>query len=215
MFCRTDKMNFELPIIYPLTDCGPNSRSHSQQVANFLELGCSFIQIREKNAGSAVFLEQAEQAVEAAGHFGAKIIINDRVDIAKISGAAGVHLGQDDLSPVEARGILGNSAIIGLSTHTLEQAKAAAGSPVDYIAFGSVFPTVTKKDAETVTGLDLLAEVRLATGNIPLVAIGGITAENAKSVIDAGADSIALISYFSRNMPDVSTAFRKIQDAIK
>jgi thiamine-phosphate pyrophosphorylase len=106
----------------------------------------------------------------------------------------GVHLGQDDLPPEAARRLLGSEAIIGYSTHSLAQAQEAATLPIDYLAIGPIFQTSTKSDASPVVGLEGLRAVRNAVGEIPLVAIGGITAENAASVIEAGADSVALIS---------------------
>ncbi|HEX3101363.1 MAG TPA: thiamine phosphate synthase, partial [Pyrinomonadaceae bacterium] len=125
---------------------------------------------------------------------GVKIIINDRVDVALAVAADGVHLGQDDLPPAEARSILGENAIIGFSTHTIEQAIRAMNLPIDYIAIGPVFTTDTKLDPDAVIGLEGLREVRNAIGDFPLVAIGGINDTNQLSVFAAGADSAAMIS---------------------
>ncbi len=122
------------------------------------------------------------------------MIINDRVDIALALGAPGVHLGQDDLPPEAARKLLGDEAIIGYSTHNVAQAIAAANLPIDYIAIGPIFETGTKKNPDPVVGLDGLRAVRDAIGDRALVAIGGITVENAPSVIEAGANSVAVIS---------------------
>lgn len=124
----------------------------------------------------------------------ARIIINDRVDIALILRSDGVHLGQDDLPPLYARKILGESAIIGFSTHTPEQALAAIELPIDYIAIGPIFATQTKENADAVVGIEGLMNVRAAIGDFPLVAIGGIKSENLQSVYEAGADSAAIVS---------------------
>lgn len=129
---------------------------------------------------------------------GATVIVNDRADIAKLAGADGVHVGQEDLDPADARRILGGFAMIGLSTHSIDQARAASRAPVDYIAVGPVFPTSSKDVASAAVGTSLVSEVRAmldAEGIAkPIVAIGGITLERAAGVIRAGAASVAVIS---------------------
>ncbi|MFL6284963.1 MAG: thiamine phosphate synthase, partial [Pyrinomonadaceae bacterium] len=122
------------------------------------------------------------------------LIINDRADIALALGADGVHLGQDDMPPEAARSLLGGGAVVGFSTHGVEQAIAAARLPVDYIAVGPIFKTASKENPDPVVGLEGLRRVREAVGRLPLVAIGGVTRENVPSVLDAGADSVAVIS---------------------
>ncbi len=116
------------------------------------------------------------------------------MDIALAVEADGVHLGQDDLPPDAARSILGEKAIIGFSTHNVEQARQALDMPVDYIAIGPIFATSTKENAEEPLGLQELRRIREVVGDMPLVAIGGITSENSEAVIEAGADAVALIS---------------------
>lgn len=153
-------MRVELPKIYPITDVRIAGRSHLDQVKLLIDNGAAFIQLREKDLSPKQFLADAIEAVDYAHRKNVKIIINDRVDIAKIAGADGVHLGQDDLPPEAARKLLGERAIIGFSTHSSEQALAALNLPVDYIAIGPVFSTLTKKDAETTVGLEGLAEVK-------------------------------------------------------
>lgn len=155
--------------------------------------GARLIQVRAKSTPSGKFLSDTIDALAVARRFGAKLIVNDRVDIAIASGADGVHLGQDDLPPKYASDLLGKDAIIGFSTHNVAQAVSAMQEPVDYIAIGPVFSTGTKADHDPVVGLDVVRQVRQAIGSFPLVAIGGITLENARSVIDAGADSVAVI----------------------
>jgi len=121
-------------------------------------------------------------------------MINDRVDVAIAVGAQGVHLGQDDLPPEAARKLLGETAIVGYSTHNVDQALEAVKLPIDYLAIGPIFPTTSKTDTFPVLGLEGLRAVRNATGDFPLVAIGGITHANARDAVEAGADSVAVIS---------------------
>ena len=180
--------------LYPITDVQVSGLSHAKQVAQLIEGGARVIQLREKRAAPREFYRAAEASVIAAQARGTQIIINDRADIALALGADGVHLGQDDLPPEAARKLLGPDAIIGLSTHNLLQAQLAASLPVNYIAIGPIFPTATKDNPAAVVGLAGLRQVRNVVGAIPLVAIGGITAENAARVIAAGADAVAVIS---------------------
>jgi thiamine-phosphate pyrophosphorylase len=134
--------------------------------------------------------------VARAAASNAIVIVNDRSDIARLAGAAGVHVGQDDLLPADARTILGPSAIVGLSTHTRAQIAAAVVEPVSYVAVGPVFGTATKDTGYTAVGIELVrraADAALQHG-LPVVAIGGITLARARSAIDAGAASVAVIS---------------------
>jgi thiamine-phosphate pyrophosphorylase len=140
------------------------------------------------------FYEQAKAALAVAERSGVRIIINDRVDVALAIGAHGVHLGQDDLPPEAARELLGAPAIVGYSTHNVDQALEAVKLPIDYLAIGPIFPTTSKPDTFPVIGLKGLRAVRRAIGDFPLVAIGGITHANARDAIEAGADSVAVIS---------------------
>jgi len=202
-------VKFELPPIYPITDRRLSGLSHAELVRKFAA-GATLVQLRDKDATPREFFEHVRAAVAAGRELGVKVIVNDRVDIALAAGADGVHLGQDDLAPAAAREILGADAIIGSSTHTIEQAKRAVELPVDYIAFGPVFATSTKSDAETVVGLRLLAEVRKAIGEFPLVAIGGINTENIADILQNGADSAAVISALYAG--DVTENFRRLSD---
>jgi len=179
--------------LYPITDQHLSGLSHAEQVDLLIDSGATLIQLREKIDPPLRFFEQAEPAVRVARDRGAKIIINDRVDIALALKADGVHLGQEDLGPAAARRILGGDAIIGFSTHSLEQARLAAQLPVDYVAIGPIFSTTTKQSTNRPVGLDGLARFREALGGVPLVAIGGITSENIGTVIKAGADVVAVI----------------------
>jgi thiamine-phosphate pyrophosphorylase len=184
--------------LYAITDREIAKNNHSEIVTAILAGGGRLIQLREKNLTTKEFYQEAILSVEIAHKEGACLIINDRVDIAKMVGADGVHLGQDDLPPENARLILGENAIIGLSTHSLTQALVADNLPVDYIAVGPIFSTLTKPEASKglaggQIGLKLLKEISLKV-NKPIVAIGGITLDNATDVLNAGASAVAIIS---------------------
>ncbi|MCM3880408.1 MAG: thiamine phosphate synthase [Vicinamibacterales bacterium] len=164
----------------------------------YLTGGARLLQVRAKRAPSGALLELCEQVIALARPAGAMVIVNDRADIAKLADADGVHVGQEDLDPADARRILGGFAMVGLSTHSLEQARAAGRAPVDYIAVGPVFATSSKEAGSAAVGTSLVSEVRamLDAEGIPkpIVAIGGITLERAPGVIRAGATSVAVIS---------------------
>ncbi|NNE98173.1 MAG: thiamine phosphate synthase [Pyrinomonadaceae bacterium] len=202
-----------LPKIYPITDVNAAGISHAEQVKKLISGGAEFIQLREKEASSDVFFKSAEEAVGIARANSKRLIINDRVDIAAYVKADGVHLGQHDLPPSEARKILGKDAIIGFSTHSKEQALKAIKLPVDYIAIGPVFETKTKSDTEKAVGLEGIAKVRNAVGDFPLVAIGGITFDNFREVLRAGTDSVALISGLLSPPDSIEKNFRKMRQS--
>jgi thiamine-phosphate pyrophosphorylase len=131
--------------------------------------------------------------VRLAAAAGAAVVVNDRVDLARMAGAAGVHVGQEDLPPAAARAQLGPAALIGCSTHTLDQLRAAVQWPVSYIAVGPVFGTRTKETGYDAVGLDLVREAATLAGETPVVGIGGITLATVPSVIEAGAAAVAVI----------------------
>jgi len=187
-------LNFNLPKIYPITDTRIAKLTHAEQVQKLVEGGAEIIQLRDKHASPKDFYESAREALIIARKRNVKIIINDRVDIALALKADGVHLGQDDLPPESARVILGDRAIIGFSTHNLKQVVNAINLPIDYLAIGPVYATRTKENPEEIVGLEGVNEVRKALGDFPLVAIGGITSENFQAVLEAGANSVAIIS---------------------
>ena len=182
-----------VPKIYPITDTRLTGLSHTEQVEKLFGGGAKFIQLREKHASPKDFYEDAESVIKFARQNGVKIIINDRVDIALALKADGVHLGQDDLPPAKARAILGEKAIIGFSTHSVQQAIEAVKLPVDYVAIGPVFATQTKENPDEIVGIEGVKRVREAIGGFPLVAIGGIKPENFREVLEASADSLAVI----------------------
>lgn len=161
---------------------------------SFLDGGARVLQLRAKDRASGPFLELADALVTLASPYEAIVIVNDRVDVARLSGAGGVHVGQEDLPPTTAREQLGPDAVVGFSTHTVTQVEAALGEPISYIAVGPVFGTSTKETGYTAVGLDLVSAAARIAGPIPVVAIGGVTLDNARSAIDAGAASVAVIS---------------------
>ena len=153
--------------------------------------GVRLIQVRAKKATTGELLDDTRRLLSLLP-LDSLLIVNDRADVAQLAGAAGVHLGQDDLPAGAARALLGPEKIIGWSTHSSAQVEAAESLPVDYLAFGPIFATATKADTEPVVGLAGLREARKLTRK-PLMAIGGITPANAAAAIEAGADTVAVI----------------------
>jgi thiamine-phosphate pyrophosphorylase len=185
-----------LPILQAILDVDAAAAagwSPADLLAAFLDGGAQCIQIRAKHLASGALLALCEHAVQAAARYQASIIVNDRADLARMCGAAGVHVGQDDLAPAAARAIVGAGAIVGYSTHSLEQVRAATAEPVSYIAVGPVFGTRSKDTGYDAVGLHLVTAAATAAGAIPIVAIGGITLDTASSVLAAGAASVAVI----------------------
>jgi thiamine-phosphate pyrophosphorylase len=160
----------------------------------FLDGGARLIQLRAKELPSGAFLDLSDALVALANDYEAQIIVNDRVDVARLSGAGGVHVGQDDLPPAVAREQLGPAAIVGFSTHTVAQVEEALREPISYVAVGPVFGTATKDTGYDAVGLDLVSAAARLAGSIPVVAIGGVKLANARTAIDAGASSVAVIS---------------------
>lgn len=184
-----------LPRLYPILDidtCRARGLEPLAVFEAFLDGGASFIQLRDKTPSTSERLRCADAVVARAHAAGARVIVNDRPDVARLSGADGVHVGQDDLSVDEARRIVGPDAIVGLSTHDRAQIEAAARTSATYIAVGPIYGTGTKDTGYPPRGLDLLREAALA--GRPVVAIGGITLETAEEVLAAGASSLAVIS---------------------
>jgi thiamine-phosphate pyrophosphorylase len=185
-----------LPRLYAIVDAGVLGR-HGIAVADFAEelkaAGVGLLQYRNKTGEPQEILRDAAAIGEVFAGTECRLILNDRADLAVLAGWGGVHVGQGDLSPEDARRIVGDERWVGVSTHTDEQVRLAELSCADYVAVGPVFATGTKADAEAVIGLEGVRRARQLTAK-PVVAIGGITAANAKSVIDAGADTLAVIS---------------------
>ncbi len=188
-------MKYGLPRLYPILDTDALARRGCDNwtlvARGMLAGGAQILQIRHKQAWTRQVFEHAEEIADECRRAQATLIVNDRVDMAKLL-EAGVHLGQTDLAPNDARKVIGEEATLGFSTHNSAQVAAAAQLPADYLAFGPIFATSHKDKPDPVAGLELLSEARTQTTK-PLVAIGGITRETAGAVLDAGADSLALI----------------------
>jgi thiamine-phosphate pyrophosphorylase len=179
---------------YPILDSATAARlgiDPEAAAGQILEAGARLLQFRHKGFFSREVFDQARRIAGLCRGAGAEFVINDRADIARLLGAA-LHLGQDDLSPADARRVLGDGSSIGFSTHNESQFRAALSQPVNYLAFGPIFGTSSKLNPDPTVGLDELRRLRPLT-TLPLVAIGGVTRANARSVIDAGADSLAVI----------------------
>ena len=159
--------------------------------------GVQLIQYRDKRASSRERFRLAATLAALARAHPFRLVVNDRADIAMLTGAGGVHVGQEDLPVEAARRICRANCWVGISTHNLEQLRAAAGSSADYVAVGPIFATTSKANPDPAVGLEFIRQARAHTAK-PLVAIGGITSENAAGVYAAGADSVAVISDLAR-----------------
>lgn len=197
------------PFLYPILDLGLlGTRTPGAVASTWLDGGVTLLQLRGKTASDRELVEAAREVLAVTRPRGARLVVNDRPDVALVVGADGVHVGQDDLSPRDVRTLVGPRLIVGVSTHDLAQVTAAADEPADYIAFGPVFETRTKAHPDPVVGLDLLAQARLLTRR-PLVAIGGIDVGNARAVAQAGADGLAVVSALL-GAPDLARALREL-----
>jgi thiamine-phosphate pyrophosphorylase len=163
--------------------------------AAYLRGGARLLQLRAKSLSGDAFLATASAVVQLARRHQARVIVNDRADIARLADADGVHVGQDDLQPAQVRALIGGDAIVGLSTHTIAQLKRAILEPVSYVAIGPVYPTSTKVTGYDAIGLATVLDAarRARAAGVPLVAIGGITLDNAAPVLASGAASVAVI----------------------
>lgn len=194
------------PFLYPIIDTGLCRSRRIDPVAlcdSFLDGGARVLQLRDKESSGGEFLRLADVLVRRVERTGALLIINDRADIARLSGAAGVHVGQDDLAVADVRRLLPEPAIVGLSTHDIRQVDAAIEQNPTYLAVGPVFGTSTKDTGYSARGLDL---VRHGAGRgKPVVAIGGLTLDNIVEVVRAGASGIAVISDLLNGKPEART----------
>jgi thiamine-phosphate pyrophosphorylase len=191
-----ESVSWQFPRLYPIVDEGMLRRYGllAGRVAEELKAaGVGLLQYRDKVSAPDSILRSASIVWEVFAEIGCRLMMNDRADLAVLAGFGGVHVGQEDLSPEDARRVVGVERWVGVSTHSDEQVRIANETTADYIAVGPVFATGTKTDAEPVIGLDGIRRARSLTKK-PIVAIGGITRANAQSVIDAGADSVAVIS---------------------
>jgi thiamine-phosphate pyrophosphorylase len=193
--------------LYAIVDvevCAAAGRAPLDVAGAFLNAGVRWLQLRCKTLSSGAFLDLANAMQGDAGAAGASVVINDRADIAALCGAAGLHVGQTDLAAADARAVIGAAAILGLSTHSRAQWDAALAEPISYLAIGPAFATATKRTGYEPIGLHMvkLASTAATACGVPVVAIGGITLENARSVIDAGAASVAVISDLLNGDPE-------------
>ncbi|MGC8549049.1 MAG: thiamine phosphate synthase [Acidobacteriaceae bacterium] len=193
------RLRNDFPSLYPILDAGILSADPEVRRGELLRLvrwvvdaGVTILQYRNKTGSDAQILADARWIRDGAGP-DPTLILNDRVDLVERAGFDGAHVGQGDMSPAEARRMLGPGRVLGVSTHNPEQLAVADQAPVDYIAIGPVFATLSKENPDPVVGLEGVRAVRRLTGR-PLVAIGGIGPANAKAVIEAGADCVAVIS---------------------
>ncbi len=184
-----------LPHVYPILDTATLARRGASPLLAaeaFLEAGAGILQLRHKEHYTRELFETARAISVLCHNAQVPFVINDRADIARLLDA-GLHLGQDDLPPAEVRRIIGNEAMLGFSTHNAAQLEAAATEPANYLALGPVYSTASKENPDAVVGIENLERWRPLCFK-PLVAIGGITRENAEAVFNAGADSVAVIS---------------------
>ena len=187
------------PRLYAIIDadvCARANRAPVDVARAFLSGGARLLQLRCKSMAGGQFLDLAVAVAEECHSAGATLIVNDRADIAALARAPGLHIGQEDLTPADARQVIGDAAILGLSTHTQAQWESAIAEPISYMAIGPVFGTGTKDTGYAPIGLETVRRAVAAASvhGLPTVAIGGITIDNARSVIDAGAASVAVIS---------------------
>jgi len=165
----------------------------SECAQELVDAGVRLLQYRNKKASARELYEGAKRLSSLLTPQDVTFVVNDRADVAWAAAASGVHVGQEDLEAEAARAVIGTGKLLGVSTHTLEQFERAAASSADYIAVGPVFSTSTKANPDPVVGIELIRRVRVLTDK-PIVAIGGITLERAGEVIQAGADSVAVVS---------------------
>ncbi len=183
------------PLLYLVTDPDLSlGRPEEEIVRRAVAAGVTMVQYRDKNTTTKQMIEKTRLMAEICRPAGVSLIVNDRLDVALAGGADGVHLGQDDMTLPDARRIVGEAFIIGISVTTIEEAKEAKKDGADYLGANGVFPTDTKTDLCEPLGLEGVSRLA-ATGTLPIVAIGGINNKNAGDVISAGAAGVAIVSY--------------------
>jgi len=190
-------MNTSIPALYAILSADIYPGEAEEWARRLADAGVELIQYRNKKASSRELLRVAQTLSALARSRNFRFVMNDRADIALLAGAGGVHVGQDDLPVEAARRVCEPACWVGVSTHNLEQLRAAVATSADYIAVGPVFSTESKANPDPVVGVELVRQARALTTK-PLVAIGGITAERAAEVYAAGADSVAVISDLAR-----------------
>jgi thiamine-phosphate pyrophosphorylase len=186
-------MRLVMPRLYVILDAGLMTGSAEETAKQLMDAGVRMLQYRCKGGSAREVLETSRRLAAIAGEEGATFFVNDRPDIALLAGASGVHVGQTDLRVEDARKVIGAEGWVGVSTHNEEQFRAAIKSSADYVAVGPIFATKSKENPDPVVGTEFIRRVRGLTTK-PIVAIGGISLERAVEVIEAGADSVAVIS---------------------
>jgi thiamine-phosphate pyrophosphorylase len=181
--------------LYLVTDRDlARGRPLAEVVRRALRGGVTAVQVREKALGARRFLEEVRELQSVLAGTGVPLFVNDRVDVALAASADGVHVGQDDLPAAEARRLVGPAILLGVSVATADEARKALSEGADYVSVSPVFLTPTKPDAELAVGLEGVASVRAAAGDAPVLAIGGLDAGNARAVVAAGSDGVAVVS---------------------
>jgi thiamine-phosphate pyrophosphorylase len=206
-------MRLVLPRLYVILDAALLTIPEPDCAQKLVDAGVRLLQYRNKSATSRDLFESSRRLAALLIPRGVTFLVNDRADVASLTGANGVHLGQEDLGVEEARVVIGPEKLVGFSTHNLEQFQQAAASSADYVAVGPVFSTSTKANPDPVVGTDFIRQVRGLTKK-PIVAIGGITLDRAAEVIRAGADSVAVISDILR-APDPGKRARQYVDLLE
>ena len=182
-----------LPRLYVILDAALLTVPETECAQKLVDAGVRLLQYRNKAASARELFERSKRLSSLLAPQGVTFFVNDRADVAWAAEASGVHVGQEDLGVEAARSVIGAGKLVGVSTHNLEQFEHAAASCADYVAIGPVFSTSTKANPDPAVGIEMIRRIRPLT-NKPIVAIGGITLERASEVIQAGADSLAVIS---------------------
>jgi len=199
--------------VYPILDTetlAQHGIALDTAAAALLEGGAGILQVRQKGHWTRQVFESARQVACLCREAGAVLVVNDRADFAMLL-EGGLHIGQEDLAPRDARKLIGPDALLGFSSHNLEQLSAAGGEPVDYVALGPVYPTSSKHNPDPVVGVDEVRRLRPLIEK-PLVAIGGITRANAAGVLNAGADSVAVISDLVPQSPTARSLRERMEE---
>lgn len=186
-------MRLVLPRLYVILDAALLTLPEIDCAKSLVDAGVRLIQYRNKNASARQLFEKSRELANFLNPAGVRLVVNDRADVAALTNAGGVHVGQDDLPVEQARSVVGRAQWVGVSTHNAEQFRGAAATSADYVAVGPIFSTASKLNPDPVVGVDFVRQARAMSGK-PIVGIGGITLERAKEVIEAGADAVAVIS---------------------
>jgi thiamine-phosphate pyrophosphorylase len=206
-------MSLVLPPLYVILDAAVLNASEVGVAKKLSDAGVRLFQYRNKRGSSRELLQASTALAADLVPAGSTFFVNDRPDVAYLSGASGVHVGKHDLPVAEARAVLGQGKLIGVSTHNLEEFRAAAATDADYIALGPIFATDSKANPDPEVGTDMIRAARKLTQK-PIVAIGGISLERAREVIEAGANSVAVISDILR-APDPGKRARQFLDLLQ